>query len=743
MTPLERALKYAARGWHIFPCHSLVRGSCSCGRGASCPSPAKHPRTRNGHKEASVDLDVITGWWEAWPDANVALATGRQSNVFVVDIDPRNGGFDSFDAYESNRGNALPTTLISLTGGGGRHLFYSYPADGLNGRPKWLLGVDVKADGGYVILPDSNHISGGRYTWLDEAAPIVGAPLDLLQNIRESGAADSAKPPLPPSRNILEGIGEGERDETLFRWACKLRRQHSTDDDGGRAIVERLVLDAARNCTPEFPRSEALRKVEQAYAQDHSDDTTTWNFETEQGETVRRLTDLGNAQRLIDANIDMVRYVPAWGWLRWTSIGWERVSDETIDSYARKVPDIIRAESEQFADDPQRRRNFLKWANDTESSGHLTAVGRLAKSDERILDKVDNYDTDDFTLACRNGIVDLRTGELRPYTRDDRVTKNTNVVYDPRFSSDLWDDFLKVSTQGDTEMMTYLQLAAGYTLTGSNAAECFFIVSGPPASGKSTFLDGLHAAMGTYATATQSDTFMYKRGQSAAKDELARLAGKRLVSVSEIRQGESFNEAIIKQLTGGDKVTARFLYHDGFEFTPQMKLWFATNHDPDTRDNAMWRRIKKISFDHAVPYERRDTRVKVTIRDPEIGGRAVLAWAVRGAVEWYQQGGLLKQPASVTNATASYRNEQDRFGAFIDETTEAVPDEHVSLNDMYSLYGLWSKNNNEFPLKRPQFTQELRTRGYSIVRIESIRSHVVVGIRARPMHMAQTGMGWG
>ena len=166
------------------------------------------------------------------------------------------------------------------------------------------------------------------------------------------------------------------------------------------------------------------------------------------------------------------------------------------------------------------------------------------------------FDSVDHELVCRNGVVDLRTGMLRPIDRNDLVTKNTGVVYDPSYRLDEWERFIRECCNGDQETINYLQRSLGYSLTGDTKEEALWLIGGPPASGKSTFLDGVHAAMGSYATTTQSDTFMWVRGQSAPPHELARLAGVRLVSLAEIKEGASFDENLIKQVTGGDRVTA-------------------------------------------------------------------------------------------------------------------------------------------------------------------------------------------
>jgi hypothetical protein len=159
----DTALGYAARGWHVFPLHTWRDGRCSCGNGG-CPRPAKHPRTRHGLKEASIDSATIHAWWTRWPDANIAIATGAVSGIVVIDIDPRHGGPTSLEAWERDNG-PLPRTLETETGGGGSHKVFLHPGFPVKNRTNLVPGVDVRGDGGYIVVPPSVHCSGGRYRW--------------------------------------------------------------------------------------------------------------------------------------------------------------------------------------------------------------------------------------------------------------------------------------------------------------------------------------------------------------------------------------------------------------------------------------------------------------------------------------------------------------------------------------------------------------------------------------------------
>ena len=699
--------KYAERGWQIFPCHGISRGRCTCSKGIDCTSPGKHPRTHNGVKDASSDVGTVQAWMRRWPDSNWAVACGQVSGLLVIDIDPRKNGFGSIEQLEQNRQDGpLPTTLTSRTGGGGRHLFYAAPAVPVGNRTDWLDGVDVKSDGGYVILPSSVHISGGTYTWVDFTVEPAQAPADVLQSISAAAGRGQAAEDLPSTDDILNGVPEGKRDDTLFRFACRLRRQLG---DGARRLITGAVLAAAANAEPPFPEDQALKCVDSAFKQDHEDSYVAWQGGT--GHELRALTDLGNAYRFLDQFGQEILFVEGWGWLTWSEQGWRR-DNARAEEMAHEVHKMVQAEAvtlEADGADKRQLRAHIHWATQSQSAGSLSAVVRVAQKIGSVRRDVEDFDADDHLIACRNGVVDLRTGELRSVDRDDLVTKNTGVVYDAGYRLEAWERFLLQSLDGDQEMVDYMQRAVGYTLTGSNAEEAFFVVDGPPASGKSTLLDAMHAALGSYATSTQAETIMYRRGQQTPPNELARLAGMRFVSVSEIREGESYDEAIIKQFTGGDRVSARFLYQDVFEFRPQLKLWVGTNHDPDARDDAMWRRIKKLRFPNAIPHPKRDPRLKAMLRDPDVGGRAVLAWAVRGAVEWHRNG--LCEPMNVTAQVAAYREEQDRMRQFITDCLVQAPGQVVTKNDLFAVYRSWCSMTSEPVKRQPQFVKAMESRG--------------------------------
>lgn len=253
------ALEYAARGWQVFPVHGVVRGRCTCGR-SPCDAAGKHPQTNHGYTEATTNVETIRQWWRHSPRANIGIATGSVSGMVVLDVDPDKGGADSLAELERQYGK-LPATVEQITGGAGRHILFTHPSYDVRNRVRFAPGLDVRGDGGYIVAAPSMHISGRKYEWEISSGPtevpLVAVPPWLLKAIATTNDGPGER---VDTATALAGVPLGSRDESLFRLACKLRRA-----DVPRDIAERLILDAASNCTPPFPPDEAVAKVESAY----------------------------------------------------------------------------------------------------------------------------------------------------------------------------------------------------------------------------------------------------------------------------------------------------------------------------------------------------------------------------------------------------------------------------------------------------------------------------------------------
>ena len=285
-------------------------------------------------------------------------------------------------------------------------------------------------------------------------------------------------------------------------------------------------------------------------------------------------------------------------------------------------------------------------------------------------------------------------------------SKLYKLVYDGYYEK-----FLSKITGNNPKLIEFLQRAAGYSATGDTREEKLFLPHGPTATGKSTFLEAIKATLGEYAQTADFETFLKRRNVGGIRNDIARLDGARLVISIEVDEGKPLAEGLIKTLTGGDTVSARFLYHESFEFVPQFKLWLAANHAPQVSDtdDAIWRRIRRVPFEHTIPEKERDPKIKATLRDPKVAGPAILAWIVQGCLKWQKEG--LVVPGIVKQSTEQYRRSQNPLSEFFNQECEFGSDFLVRLSRLRAAYVKWAEENGEdSPLQPRNFNSRLRAR---------------------------------
>lgn len=435
-------------------------------------------------------------------------------------------------------------------------------------------------------------------------------------------------------------------------------------------------------------------------------------------------SDTGNAVRFAEKYATDVKYCPEWN--SWLTFDGRRFAPDRCGhavELAKSVPADIRAESnncysaiprdaskEERAALAKNADRLLRWADTSESKGKLDAMLDLAKSDPRIISSAEGFDTEPWLVVCDNGVLDLRSAKLKPHTPSMLLTKAIALPYESSAQAYHWEKFIGEVTCGDKELARFIQKAVGYSLTGENSEQCLFLMTGHGSNGKSTFINTVLALLGEYGLTSQFSTFAEQDRSGRPSSDLVRLRGMRLVAASEGQQNERLDEGLVKQLTGGDKITARGLYQSEFEFTPTHKLWLATNHLPLIRgtDRGIWRRMRRIPFNASFE-GRADVNLAAKLLK-ELPG--IFAWAVQGCIAWQMEG--LETPESVRKATEEYQEAMDSVGSFLREECVKHGKARVKSSALYGAYQVWAKSNGEFQMSNKVLSQRLKEKGFNL-----------------------------
>ena len=425
------------------------------------------------------------------------------------------------------------------------------------------------------------------------------------------------------------------------------------------------------------------------------------------------LSDLGNSERFAVAHAEDVRHCQATRkWLVWEGRRWAADLTGEIKRRAKSTVRNILIEA-AVMDEEKHRGELIAHQIRSESDRAIRAMISLAASDEKIAKRLSDFDSDPMQLNVSNGMLELDSCQLRPHRREDLLTKLAPVEFNADASCPQWDAFLGEIMGERCELVAFLQRAAGYSLTGDISEHCFFLLHGDGANGKSTFLEVLRHVLGDYAAQTDFSTFLVAKGQPIRND-IARLRGARLVTGIESDAGRRLAESLVKALTGGDTVSARFLYSEHFEFQPEFKLWLATNHKPRIlgTDLAIWRRIRLVPFTVTIPSTRQDRYLAQKLKTE---GSGILNWALAGLRDWQRQG--LQEPEAVDAATEDYRQSQDFLGHFIDAKITPVLGSEVGARALYSTYKDWCEAAGEFRMNEREFSGALTERRFSKRRV--------------------------
>jgi putative DNA primase/helicase len=621
------------------------------------------------------------------------------------------------DTLRSAKGREEPSHYIYRSPGLGFHTFR-----GLDGSEIISLKASNNGRGHQIVVAPTVHPDKGPYHFVGGYNPAAVAEVDkeeLRKRVGKLAVAVLLARILPPSRD--EG-GGGRHDLALALAGYMLRNGEST-----QAVTEMLVAAWEQRKAPHGHVEDVRQAVHDTAARLARNESATGGRRL--GELVPNLpekiadflgwerrnmreqrrhymrTDLGNAERFVDAHRDHVLWCPArksfmcWDGKRYA---WDE-RGEAVKLAHLTARSIFHEAAD--ADDEEEQKAITKWALASQNESRINAM--LSQARPYLAVGMEELDQDPWLVNCQNGTLDLRTGRLKDHDPTERITKIVPVDYDSGASAPRFKQFLKEALVDDA-LIKFVKRYSGYTLTGITRERLLAILYGFGKNGKTTLVELLHEVLGDYARNTDVETLLIRKYQGVGND-VAALKGARFVSAAEVEKGRRLAESKVKQLTGRDTVTARFLFGENFDFKPEFKLWLSTNNKPVIQgtDDAIWDRIRLIPFTQRFDGPKADTKLPDKLRG-ELAG--VFAWMVEGCLEWQEHG--LEEPKTVTDATKQYREEMDTLASFLDEACVVGPHYRVLAEKLYQHYAMWCDKSGERKDPKKTFVARLGERGF-------------------------------
>jgi P4 family phage/plasmid primase-like protien len=665
------------------------------------------------------------GWGRPARLAFVQQLAERPDAVVVItggEIDALSGIAEGLLCLCSTSGESAVPKGEQLAVLAGRRIALILDSDGPGraAEARWVKALGgVAAEVRTVLLPvkDLNDwfVKAGRgglgIDRLIEQAPVVGGARRNPQYLLSKA---------------LEKVGTDEsRNEVGFWLAAQMRDERYSAAEAWSLALAPFQQAVETRKLPPYSEAEAQSNIDSAFSQP---------ARAAVGATDKRLplTELGNAERLVRAHRHELRSVrPTGQWLVYDGKAWQDDDLGRAMQWAKDSARAIGSEAAGLAEDEAKAVHG--WARQSESRAHLESTLKLAQTERGVAMLPSEFDADPLLLNVANGTLDLRDGSLHTHSADNHLRRLVPVDWVPGAQAPTFERFLQ-RVQPDPEMRAFLQRAVGYSLTGSTAEQKLLLALGTGSNGKSTFIELVIDLLGNYATFLPAEALAARSAERIPND-VARLNGSRFVSVMEFASTVALNERLIKQLTGGDTVTARYLHQEFFDFRPQCTIWVSTNHAPVIRgtDDGIWRRFLLVPFAVKIPPEEIDPELRARIRAEELPG--LLQWAVRGALEWRRVG--LAPPQAVLTATASYRAESDVLGAFLEDRCVAGAALSVTKEELYRTYVAWCENSGLAAASMIGFGHMLTERGDPVVEARRIGKHKVhmwVGVGLRSAH---------
>lgn len=519
-----------------------------------------------------------------------------------------------------------------------------------------------------------------------------------------SGSASSWKPRFTQG---LEGLGRAviipDNDKPGRKYAEQIAE--SLQDVAGELKVLNLPGLEEREDVSDWidyggTKTELKRLVEE---------TPLWQPGAVEADHEFQHTDAGNAKRLIAANRDVMGYCRPWKtWIAWDGKRWITDAEPYIYALADKLIKEMCAQASNLSDSG-KRKELMKHAVTVQSKQRIEAMVALAKMSLDIAVDPKDFDNKPWLLNVSNGTLDLRTGRLREFRKEDKLTKMISVEYDPKAKCPKWMKFLDDVTGGDPELTKYLQKISGYVLTGKVSEHQLFFCYGIGRNGKSTFLNVLQGVLEDYAYKTSAD-FLLKKPGGTHTTELTEARGRRLIVTIEIEEKKDISPSLLKELTGGDKLTARRMHQNNSSWNPTAKVILAANHKPEVTDTTLgfWSRINVIPFETVFRGKKKIKDFHEIMLAEEKPG--ILNWMIEGCLLWQKED--LNPPEKVRVASNLYQEETDTLEKFIKERCLVGKTLSAPKPVLYNQYVLWCRWNEMNSLPKKTFNTKMREKGF-------------------------------
>jgi P4 family phage/plasmid primase-like protien len=680
---------------------------------------------RRGLHDATADWAVVEGWLRQAPTANWAVRTGpietgpwAGRHLAVLDIDDV-----LVAAAVLERTKVQELTAITRTPKNGLHIWalsrqpaYTGKVLASNGSPLGDLKGTAQegGPGGYVLV--FGQTEDGDYDFRWGPGPILVDSATAWFESLLSAAGVEARLRGEERRAAYHILAErpaqvGERNVSLFSYACALRNAGLGFEDILRHLLE-MNTDPSKVAMP-LPQRElehiaaSACRYPSGKGDGHGDNALP--LEVLEREVDNLPTDYAHGRIIAQSLRGRACYVPSWGWMTWTGQRWER--DEEGDRVAAWAAEALRdhyIERARAAADPKEQAALLGQAAKCLARARVTPALAFAKAWLRA--EPQDFDQHPYLLNTPAGVLDLQKGEVLPHAPSLRLTRMTSAPYDPDADCPTFRRFLLEIFAGNERLVAYVQRLLGHALIAGNPERVFAVLWGRGGNGKSTLVEAVSYALGDYAQETPPESFLALSGADVKpRNDLARLHAVRLVTASEARDGSRLDAAIVKRITGGDRVVARFLYREFFEFTPGFLPVLRTNFKPKVsgEDQAVWDRLRLVPFTVRIPPERQDRRLLEKLKAEASG---ILKWLVEGCRIYLERG--LEDPPEVLEATARYRAEVDDLYRFLEERTERAPDASVQASVLYQAYKDWAQQEGAEPVGAKRFGEAMLNLGY-------------------------------